>query len=66
MDRFFEKFPTCESFVKRARSSVDLAEMEVIPQLEDLLKETTWRFPPEAVALIEGLIEDYRTGRFTP
>jgi hypothetical protein len=66
MDRFFEKFPTCETFVRRARSSVDLAEMEVIPQLEDLLKETTWRFPVEAVKLIEGLIEDYRTGRFTP
>lgn len=66
MDKFFTRFPERESFVKRARSSVEMAEMEVIPQLEDLLKETTWRFPPEAVRLIEGMIEDYRTGRFVP
>ena len=31
-----------------------MCEMEVIPQLEDLLKETTWKFPPEALALIRG------------
>jgi len=66
MDRFFTRFPTCESFVQRARSSKDLSELEIIPQLEDLLKETTWRFPPEALALIRALIDDYRSGRFTP
>jgi hypothetical protein len=66
MDKFFTRFPTRDLFVKRARSSVEMAELEIIPQLEDLLKETTWRFPPEAVRLIEGMIADYRSGRFIP
>lgn len=66
MDKFFTRFPTCESFVRRARSSEDMGELEIIPQLEDLLKETTWRFPPEALTLIQTMIDDYRSGRFTP
>jgi hypothetical protein len=66
MDRFFTRFPTCDSFVQRARSSQDMCEREVIPQLEDLLQETTWRFPAEAMALIQSMIDDYRSGRFTP
>lgn len=66
MDKFFLRFPDCGSFVRRARSSVDLCELEIIPQLEDLLKESTWRFPPEAIALIQTMIEDYRSGRFVP
>jgi thymidylate synthase len=66
MDRFFTRFPTCESFVRRARASADLRDLEIIPQLEDLLAETTWKFPPAALDLIRGLIEDYRSGRFLP
>jgi hypothetical protein len=52
--------------VQRARWSKDMCEREIIPQLEDLLKETTWRFPPEALTLIQSMIDDYRSGRFTP
>jgi len=66
MDKFFSRFPTCESFVQRARSSVDLCELEIIPQLEELAKEETWRFPPEALALIQQMIDDYRSGKFIP
>jgi len=66
MDRFFTRFPTCESFVQRARTSEAVRDVEIIPQLEDLLEETTWRFPPSALDLIRGLIEDYRSGRFLP
>jgi len=66
MDRFFLRFPTCESFVQRARSSEYVCEREVIPQLEDLLTETTWKFPPSALDLISGLIDDFRSGRFVP
>jgi Thymidylate synthase len=66
MDRFFKKFPRCEDFVSRARSSEELCEAEIIPQLEELLTEATWQFPDSAVALIRGLIEDYRSGRFVP
>jgi hypothetical protein len=66
MDRFFTRFPTCESFVQRARTSEALRDLEIIPQLEDLLAETTWKFPPAALDLIRGLIDDYRSGRFVP
>ena len=66
MDKFFTRFPTCESFVQRARKSEDMCELEVIPQLEDLLVEKTWRFPPEAISLIQTMIDDYRSGRFIP
>jgi hypothetical protein len=41
-------------------------DSEVIPQLEELMAEETWRFPPAAEALIRELIEGYRTGRFLP
>ncbi len=66
MDRFFERFPTLESFVRRARTSGEARDDEILPQLEELLAEETWRFPPEAVRLIRTLIDDYRTGRFLP
>ena len=66
MDRFFTRFPTCESFVQRARTSEAVRDVEIIPQLEDLLAETTWKFPPAALDLIRGLIDDYRSGRFVP
>jgi hypothetical protein len=66
MERFFTHFPTCESFVGRARTSEFVCEAEIIPQLEDLLGETTWKFPPAALELIRGLIDDFRSGRFVP
>jgi hypothetical protein len=66
MDRFFTRFPTCESFVRRARTSEAVRDAEIIPQLEDLLAETTWKFPPAALDLIRTLIDDYRSGRFVP
>ena len=66
MDRFFTRFPTCESFIARARTSESVRELEIIPQLQDLLAETTWKFPPDALSLMRGLIDDYSTGRFLP
>ena len=66
MDKFFTRFPTCESFVERARTSQAVSDQEIIPQLEDLLAETTWKLPPAALDLIRGLIDDYRSGRFLP
>jgi hypothetical protein len=66
MDRFFTRFPTCEQFVARARTSDFVKDAEIIPQLEDLMGESTWKFPSEAVALMRQLIEDYRSGRFMP
>jgi hypothetical protein len=66
MERFFTRFPTRESFVRRARAGAEMRDLEIVPQLEDLLAETTWKFPPAALDLIRGLIEDYRSGRFSP
>jgi len=66
MDKFFIRFPDRESFVRRARTSESLCDVEIIPQLEDLLQEKTWRFPPAALDLIRSLIEDFRSGRFVP
>ena len=66
MDKFFTRFPTRESFLLRARTSEQVRETEIIPQLEDLLGEQTWRFPAAALELIRGLIEDYRSGRYQP
>jgi hypothetical protein len=66
VERFFERFPTCESFVQRAWTSAEARDREIIPQLEELLGETTWKFPPAALELIRGLIDDFRSGRFLP
>jgi hypothetical protein len=66
MEHFFERFPTRESFVRRARTSDQVRDVEIIPQLEELVCEKTWRFPPDAVALIRTLVEDYRSRRYMP
>jgi len=66
MDKFFTRFPTCQSFIERARTSEYLCDREIIPQLEDLLTETTWKFPPAALDLIRGLIGAFRSGQFVP
>jgi hypothetical protein len=66
MDRFFERFPTPEPFLRRARTSEEVCETEIIPQLEQLPTEETWRFPDSAVALIRQLVDEFRTGRFQP
>lgn len=62
----FTKFPTLESFVAKAWTSEKARDGEVIPQLEEHLTETTWNFPPEAVALIKNLIDGYNSGKFVP
>jgi len=66
LDVFFKNFPTRESFVKRARTSAEVRDTEIVPQLEEHLAETVWNFPPAAVALIRQLIDEYRSGRFMP
>ncbi len=63
---FFTKFPTAESFVAKAWTSEKALEAEILPQLEEHLNETTWNFPPEAIALIKGLIEGYKSRKFVP
>ncbi|MEM4271779.1 MAG: thymidylate synthase [Candidatus Pacearchaeota archaeon] len=62
---FFDRFPDVESFVKRARTSEQIKEF-MIAELEEFKKEPTWKFPPEAIKLIENLIDDYKSGKFIP
>ncbi|MBI2046657.1 hypothetical protein HYT26_00640 [Candidatus Pacearchaeota archaeon] len=66
MNKFFDNFPNLELFTKRASTSLGVKDTEIIPQLRELKAETTWNFPPEAIDLIDTLIEDYETGRFLP
>jgi len=65
-EEFLTKFPTKDSFVARAMSSEDATKRLILLQLEELKKESTWRFTAEAIAIIDQLIEDFETGRFIP
>lgn len=64
MDTFFEKFPDEESFIERAWTSDVARDGLIIPELEDLKKESTWNFPQESIDLIDTLIKDYNSGKF--
>lgn len=65
-DPFFQKFPNAASFVKKSRAYNEQVTGLVIDQLNQLKTESTWRFPPESIALIEQLVDDFETGRFVP
>jgi thymidylate synthase len=63
---FFENFDE-DSYVARSFTSADAAEMLVIPQLRGLLSDEQrrqWRFPAQAVQLIESLITGLESGEF--
>ena len=65
---FFDTFDE-DAYLARSLTSEMAAEMLVIPQLQGLLTDDLkeqWRFPPEAVALIEGIIDDLTSGKYTP
>jgi thymidylate synthase len=66
MDTFFQNFPTVESFMARAKTSEEQLEGMILPELEELKAEETWHFPPESIAIIDGLIEGYKSGKFVP
>lgn len=61
---FFDNFDE-ETYVSRSFTSEDAAELLVVPQLRGLLdpeQVRQWRFPPEALALIERLIAGLESG----
>ena len=62
---FLKNFPTVKSFLAASWTSEKAAELTILPELEELRAEPTWKFTPEALQIIDNLIEDYRTGRFT-
>ena len=66
LDKFFSNFPTEESFIARARTSEEVKDSEIIPQLEELKKEKEWKFPQSAIDIIDNLIKEYKSGEFIP
>jgi len=64
---FFDTFDE-QSYLDRSLTSDDAREMLVIPQLQELLTDRQieqWKFPPQAVALLEQLIADISSGKYT-
>ena len=54
-----------ESYIARSLTSEMAADMLVLPQLRALLEPPLaeqWKFPPEAIRIIEGLIADIESG----
>jgi hypothetical protein len=65
---FFDNFDE-ESILKRSMTSEAAREMLILPQLRELRtdkKIEEWRLDRKAVALLDELIEDFETRRFTP
>lgn len=63
---FFDTFDE-ETFLARSLTSEMAADMLVLPQLQQLLSPSSveqWRFPPEAVALGQDLIDGITSGRY--
>jgi len=59
---FFERFPDAESFVNRAWNS-ETAKMLVLPELQDLKGEETWKFPPASINLIQRIHDEIEQGK---
>ena len=55
---FFDVFPTLHSYLERAMDSKTAREVEIIPQMKELLSETEqWKFPEEKISLINKEIK---------
>ncbi len=64
---FFDTFDE-ESYSARAMSSDDARDMLVVPQLKELLSDRLveqWKFPPESIALIQQIIDDIESGKYS-
>ena len=68
LQSFFDTFDE-DGFVARGLTSEMARDMLVLPQLQNLLTDRQieqWAFPPESVALIEGLVADLESGKYLP
>lgn len=68
LQSFFDTFDE-DSFVGRSLTSEMARDMLVLPQLKALIapaQAAQWGFPPEAVALVEGLIAQLESGACLP
>ena len=67
LQSFFDTFDE-DRFIARSLPSDVALDMLVLPQLHNLMSERQieqWGFPPESVALIESLIKDLESGKYT-
>ncbi len=65
-DKFFENFPDHETYKKRCWTSEKARDSLIIPQLEELLTEETWRFGDEQKKIIQDLIDKFKSGKVLP
>lgn len=64
LQSFFDTFDE-DTFVARSLPSEIARDMLVLPQLENLLSEreiAQWHFPESSIAIIQGLINDIKSG----
>lgn len=59
---FFDRVNN-KTIKKLSKTSEEVKDTRVIPELEELINEEYWHFPDEAIGLMKTLIEDLRTGR---
>jgi thymidylate synthase len=63
---FFENFDE-ESFIARSMTSDVACEMLILPQLQELMTEVDqWRFQDESIKILEDLITDLESEKYTP
>jgi hypothetical protein len=65
---FFDNFDEA-SILKRSMTSEMARDMLILPQLEELRtdrKIEEWKLDEKAVALLDELIDDFKTERFLP
>jgi hypothetical protein len=63
---FFDTFDEAR-YLERSLTSEDAREMLVLPQLQELIttRKDEWNFPPQSIKLVEGLIADIQSGKYT-
>ena len=67
MDNFFQVNPTPEAFLAKCMTSEEAMKKLIIPELEDFLNQREmWKFPPQAIELIDSLLSDIKSGRYVP
>ncbi len=66
MDKFFEVNPTEEEFLARSMTSSEALDLRILPELEELRGESSWRFPPKSLEIIDMLINGFKSGKFIP
>lgn len=65
IEGFFENI-NLKNIKQKSRTSEYMRDTLIIPQLEELINEEYWNFPPETKTMMRNLISDIKTGRYIP